>query len=60
MNQLVGGVSAVLLGQIARDLMVAEFDRVIVAEVPTEDSGEFMVAIGATPSIRYQRMSKRL
>ena len=54
------GIGGALLGQIARDLMVAEFDRVIVAEVPTEDSGEFMVAIGATPSIRYQRMSKRL
>lgn len=54
------GVGAALLGQMTRDLMIAEFERLIVADVPDGTAKGFMASIGAKESIGYQRMSKRL
>ena len=54
------GVGKALLGQICRDLMIAEFDRVIVADLPDEAARSFIESTGAVASTRYQRMSKRL
>ena len=54
------GVGKALLGQICRDLMIAEFDRVIVADLPDEAARSFIESTGAVASTRYQRMSKQL
>lgn len=54
------GVGRALLGQIARDLMIAEFERLVIAEVPTVGSHRFLESVGARPSIRYQQMSRIL
>ena len=54
------GVGHALLGQICRDLMIAEFDRVIVADLPDEGARSFIASTGAVASTRYQRMTKEL
>jgi GNAT superfamily N-acetyltransferase len=54
------GVGKALLGQICRDLMIAEFDRVIAADLPDEAARSFIESTGAVASTRYQRMSKQL
>jgi hypothetical protein len=40
--------------------MIAEFDRVIVADLPDEAARSFIESTGAVASTRYQRMSKKL
>lgn len=54
------GIGHALLGQICRDLMIAEFDRVVVADLPDDEARSFIEATGAVASTRYQRMSKLL
>lgn len=54
------GIGRALLGQMCRDLMIAEFDRLVVADAPDEDARAFLESTGASASTRYQRMSKRL
>jgi len=54
------GVGQALLGQICRDLMIAEFDRVVVADLPDDAARSFIESTGAVASTRYQRMSKQL
>ncbi|CAB4345955.1 MAG: GNAT family N-acetyltransferase [Actinobacteria bacterium] len=54
------GIGNALLGQICRDLMIAEFDSVVAAEIPDDGARLFIESVGAVPSTRYQRMSKRL
>ena len=54
------GVGQALLGQICRDLMIAEFDRVVVADLPDDAARSFIASTGAVASTRYQRMSKQL
>jgi GNAT superfamily N-acetyltransferase len=54
------GVGQALLGQICRDLMIAEFDRVIVADLPDDAARSFIESTGAVASTRFQRMSKQL
>jgi len=56
------GIGAALLGQICRDLMIADFPA---AEVPGVDDGDvevegFLVAAGATVRRRHRRMVKHL
>ena len=54
------GIGQALLGQICRDLMIAEFDRVMVADLPDDGARSFIESSGAVAATRYQRMSKRL
>ena len=54
------GLGHALLGQICRDLMIAEFDRVIIADLPDAGARSFVGSAGALTSTRYQRMSKKL
>ena len=54
------GIGQALLGQICRDLMIAEFDRVVVADLPDDGARSFIESSGAVAATRYQRMSKRL
>ena len=53
------GVGAALLGQLCRDLMIAEFPRLIVAEA--EDGAEsFLRSAGATPAGAWRRVSRTI
>lgn len=54
------GVGRALLGQICRDLMIAEFAEVTIGEVPDERASAFLESVEAKPTIRYRRMSKAL
>lgn len=54
------GIGQALLGQICRDLMIAEFDRLVVADLPDDRARSFLASTGAVASTRYQRMSKLL
>ncbi|MEX1218322.1 MAG: GNAT family N-acetyltransferase [Acidimicrobiales bacterium] len=54
------GIGQALLAQICRDLMIAEFDRVVIADIPDDGARSFAESVGAVASIRYQRMSKAL
>lgn len=54
------GIGQALLGQICRDLMIAEFDKVIVADLPDDAARSFIESSGAVATTRYQRMSKQL
>jgi hypothetical protein len=40
--------------------MIAEFDSVVVADLPDDGARLFIESSGAIAATRYQRMSKRL
>lgn len=54
------GIGRALLGQICRDLMIAEFPAVTIGDVPDDRAGGFLDAIEAKPTIRYRRLTRRL
>jgi len=54
------GIGQALLGQLCRDLMIAEFECLVVADLPNDHARSFIASTDATPSMRYQRMSKKL
>lgn len=54
------GIGKALLGQMCRDLMIAEFDRIVVADLPDDRARAFITSTGAIAAARYQRMTKRL
>lgn len=54
------GVGRALLGQICRDLMIAEFDRVIVGEVPDDGALAFMGAVGAEAGESFVALERRI
>lgn len=54
------GIGKALVGQMCRDLMIAEFDQLVVADLPDDRARSFIASTGAVASTRYQRMSKTL
>ncbi len=54
------GVGRALLGQVCRDLMIAEFDHVVVGEVPDDDAIAFMGAVGAEPGEAFVALERRI
>lgn len=54
------GVGRALLGQVCRDLMIAEFDHVIVGEVPDEGAVAFLGAVAAEPGESYVALERRI
>lgn len=54
------GVGRALLGQVCRDLMIAEFPDVVIPEVPDGRAEAFLDRVEAKPTVRYRRMAKRL
>jgi GNAT superfamily N-acetyltransferase len=54
------GVGRALLGQICRDLMIAEFPTVVIPEVRDDGVSAFLEGADAKTTIRYRRMVKQL
>ena len=54
------GIGKALIAQMCRDLMIAEFDQLVVADLPDDRARSFLRSTGAVASTRYQRMSKWL
>jgi GNAT superfamily N-acetyltransferase len=54
------GTGRALLGQICRDLMIAEFANVVVADVPSDEARAFLDSVDAKPTLRYRRLVKPL
>ncbi|MBU3701046.1 MAG: GNAT family N-acetyltransferase [Acidimicrobiia bacterium] len=52
------GVGRALLGQVCRDLMIAEFDEVIVGEVPDDGAVAFLRAVGAAPGESFVALER--
>ena len=54
------GVGKALLGQICRDLMIAEFPNVVLANVRTEPATAFLQSVEAKATVRYRLYEKQL
>ena len=54
------GVGRSLLGQVCRDLMIAEFTDVVVGEVPDDVALAFLSSAGATPDASFVTVERRL
>jgi len=54
------GVGRALLGQVCRDLMIAEIDHVIVGEVPDDAVVGFLSSAGAAPGAPFVALERRL
>jgi len=54
------GIGRALLGQVCRDLMIAEFDGVVVADVPDDTTHDFLASVGATPTTSLVTLERRL
>jgi GNAT superfamily N-acetyltransferase len=54
------GVGRALLGQICRDLMIAEFPDVVLANVRTEPATAFLQSVEAKATVRYRHYEKQL
>ena len=54
------GVGHALLGQVCRDLMIAEFPHLIVGDASDDVVRSFVEAAGAEPDVRWVRVERRL
>lgn len=54
------GIGRALLGQVCRDLMIAEFDGVVVADVPDDATRAFLSSVGATPTMSLVTLERDL
>jgi len=54
------GVGSALLGQMCRDLMIAEFTELTIPETSDVRMQSFCAAVEAKPTIRYRRMVKTI
>lgn len=54
------GVGRALLGQVCRDLMIAEFGHVVVGEVPDGTTESFLSAVGGAPDVAFVSLERRV
>lgn len=54
------GIGSALVGQVCRDLMIAEFHRLVVAEACDDGATSFVVALGGAEHCRFVEVERRV